>query len=294
MKLLAAFITACLLCPLAYITTTPDRTPDPPRAVVIVDTGIRSTHHAVESNFLGGIDMSGSGTLNDKHGHGTAMADLVVRQNPKAAVWVVKVTREDSAGTTHDDMQRALEWVRDTDVVRATCVLLAFGGGHVQTPRDTPLRDVIGELRALDIPVVVCAGNWHEEEVKEGNVEGMSEPAIFPETVSVGATQAGNYLPEPWSGRITVGESRTDVFTPGRFFVAGSLSDDFYQPVHGTSCSAAVVAGAISALSDELWTRRRAWPTVDEIEAALRWRRNQKYPVLDTKQARRYLRRVVR
>lgn len=146
----------------------------------------------------------------DGHGHGTHVAGTiaaldngygVVGVAPGARIWSVRVLNS-MGGGTDETVRCGLEWVRDhADIIDVAN--MSLGGSLEERVRDlygacgdSLVKDtnddrrpnpemkfdrtwqVICELKALNIPVVVAAGNADEE-------VGFHVPAAYPEAITV-------------------------------------------------------------------------------------------------------------
>ncbi len=235
-------------------------------AVAVLSTGVNPRHEALVERTLPGRNFSGQGDPadagdGDVHGLGTHLAGLIVGRPtdlltegiaPGARVVPLKITQGQDVDpiTTFARINEALNWVLEEGAMGETpvsVVLLPHYLPGLRTrpdPRDSDdvrtLRKLVARLRERRVPVVVPAGNGYVPTAPE---QGMSCPAIFPETISVGAVYGrdipplgkGNPLfaypsskaevyfsradrPAVFSARLgerVGGEGRTDIFAPG-------------------------------------------------------------------------------
>jgi subtilisin family serine protease len=194
-----------------------------------------------------------------------------------------------------------------------TVVNMSLGDdGNYDTTNPFPmdsLRNKVNALRLAGVAVVVSAGNGF---YSHNSQQGMSYPAIFPESVSVGAVYdadiGGPYTYSSGAVAHTTGANRlcpfsqrlfrtgdsdtglttgTDVFAPGAAVRStGIQSDDGYSILmHGTSQSAPATAGLIVLMQEyHLRLTQTAvndtgvLPSVDDIET---WLRRGALPVND-------------
>lgn len=244
--------------------------------IAVLDTGVDASpcfdsRVAYEQSFV-------SATAFDGHGHGSRVARLVLDEAGDDAQLVVLKVVDDRGHAYGADVDEALLWVlahhHEYDI-RSVC-LAVVSGGNLTEPYESTTRFYIQCLRAERIPVCCPAGNRY------AGVEGMTAPAIFPETISVGAFDR-RHLPAPYSQRLAYA---TDVFTDGT------------EPGgwEGTSFACARIAGFVTRLQ-EPWIRKRrnrgTLPPVGLLEEALRWKRGA-YPELDRKKALRGVKRLAR
>ena len=105
--------------------------------------------------------------------------------------------RNDGGGS-FDAVDQALNWVLDNHVTFNITVVSISLGDESNLTDDAPFdesstRRLVGQLRELNIPVVVAAGNDYFQFKKQG----MSFPTILRETVSVGAVYRGDHIRKP-------------------------------------------------------------------------------------------------
>ncbi|MCK6470529.1 MAG: S8 family serine peptidase [Planctomycetes bacterium] len=265
--------------------------------VAVLDTGLRTTHLdfadkvLAQKNFT---DDSNADDASDGNGHGTHVAGIVCAGGihtgvaPGAKIVPLKVL-DDSGSGYYDDIEAALQWVVENhEAYNITVVNLSVvSGGCLTAPYNNGVREKIQTLRALRIPVTAAAGNRYHE---NGGKQGMCAPAVFPETVSVGALYAVDVGPSSFgtsraystaaqrvaafSQRLSEaqgGESRTDVFAPGAPMTSSGIGDDSDSATAmGTSQAAPLVAGVVLLLQEHWLRHKGQLPTVEEVEAALR------------------------
>ncbi len=157
--------------------------------VAVLDTGIDLEHP--DLNVAGGYDCTGSGTYDDRHGHGTHVAGIIgARDNstgvvgvaPGARLWAVKVFNDQGSGYS-SWLICGIDWV----VERADTIDVAnFSGGASGSNTANcggttdPLHQAVCRLVSAGVPFVVAAGN-------DGKDASNTVPAAYPETIAVGA-----------------------------------------------------------------------------------------------------------
>ncbi|MBN1267397.1 MAG: S8 family serine peptidase, partial [Anaerolineales bacterium] len=155
------------------------------------------------------------------------------------------------------DQIRGLERVYE---LRATYSIAAVNmslGGDLYTDEaacdiaETDLKYIIDQLRSVDIPVVVSAGNGSSR-------SGLSSPACISTAISVGSVTLSDQV-----SSFSNTSSFLDFYAPGSG-VNSSLPGNLFGYKSGTSMAAPEVAGAFALL-------KSAFPgaTVDELYAAM-------------------------
>lgn len=275
--------------------------------VAVLDTGLRTTHLdfagkvLAQRNFTDDHDGDAN-NAGDGNGHGTHVAGIVCADGihtgvaPGAKIVALKVLSDSGSGY-YDDIEAALQWVIENHkTYNITVVNLSIvSGGCLTEPYTSGVREKIQTLRALRIPVTAAAGNRYHE---NGGKQGMCAPAVFPETVSVGALYAADIGPSTFgtskaystaalrvaafSQRLSEalgGECRTDVFAPGAPMTSSGIGDDSDSATAMGTSQAAPLAAGVVLLMQEHWLRHTGQlPTVDQVEDALR---NGSTPVAD-------------
>jgi subtilase family protein len=268
-------------------------------SVAVLDTGLRTTH----VDFSGRVPAARNFTSDnggdpfnaaDGNGHGTNVGGIIAANSihvgiaPGASILPLKVLPNQGAGSFFA-IDQALQWVIDNRAaynIGAVNLSLSDGGNYTSQPSDA-IRTKFQTLRAARVAVVCAAGN----EFYPLSQQGMGYPAIFPESVSVGAVfdadvgaigytdgaQAATTGPDrvtPFSQRLhpnVQATNRTDIFAPGAPITSsGNLSDTGASTQHGTSQAAPVMAGVILLLQEYHLRVTGTLPTVDKLEAWLR------------------------
>ncbi|MGH8638701.1 MAG: S8 family serine peptidase, partial [Burkholderiales bacterium] len=174
--------------------------------------------------------------------------------------------------------------------ITAVCMSLGDGGNYQSDDQFAAdeMRLVIADLRARNVAVVVAAGNDY---FTHNSQQGMGYPAIFRDTVSVGAVydfdeggfsyssgaQAFSTAPDrltPFSQRLHPKVSkpcRTDIFAPGAPVTSSGINSDTGESVqHGTSQATPVTVGVLLLLQQYFKDRTGQLPAVDKLEAWIR------------------------
>lgn len=229
--------------------------------VAVLDTGVDLSHPDLATRWRGGtnswFDPYGQhASPVDLVGHGTAAAGTVLGGDDTRAYgmapgasWIAARLFDDRGSSKASSMHQAFQWVLDPDgnpatddvpdVVNGSWVL---GAGPSCTLSFQP---DVQALRAAGVLPVFAAGNF-------GPGAGTSaSPGNYPESVSVGAVDAGDALwPYTSAGPSTCGgRSRAfpDLVAPGVSVTSADLYGGF-QALTGTSVAAPHVAGALALL----------------------------------------------
>jgi subtilisin family serine protease len=264
--------------------------------VAVIDTGVDYNNPALGGGFgpgnkvVAGYDFA-DGTANPMavySQHGTAVAGLIASSDPNdlgvapgADIVALRVT--DSSNTASlANVASALEWVINNHAtynITAINMSLSDGGNYVQNwyandgGDGQQITQLIGQLTAMNIPVIVATGNSFSGSQGEGFA------AIVAGTISVTATDlSGTLLSDAQRlGTALGGASATTIAAPGEGLTApagdsGTATDD------GTSFAAALVTGGVTLLQDIYQSRFGSLPTVAQIKS---WLQGGSTPVND-------------
>lgn len=311
--------------------------------VVVIDSGINTEHISFTGRLIPGRNFSQDGGPDEMrdtgsengaivpNGHGSNVAGIIAGNRlpafeglPTGIAFDAKIVPlKVFPGGQFEQINESLQWVLDNRErvlkehgVLISVVNMSLGVPGLNVKNDEGLqnaivkqRDLIRQLRANNVAVVVSSGNSYAS--KTPNEQGMSVPAIIKETTSVAAVYDTNLplgvppLPRTYidggtvkravMGRLTVfsqrlgeregGAFRTDICGPG-FFVTSAGPAVGPDPTRsrttqdGTSQAAPTISGVI-LLAQQRWRDRiqaanpasfdiKALPSVDVIEKALR------------------------
>jgi subtilisin family serine protease len=164
--------------------------------VAIVDTGLDFLHPDLVP--LGAACFTAFATCQDDEGHGTHVGGIVAARDntqdvvgvaPGAMLYAVKVL--DGNGTGSDSTVMAgLDWIYQTRTESTMALspsirVVNMSLGREGTLDDNPaLRQAVQRLHALDVTIVVSAGNDPDLEVP------AQVPATYPEVLAVASTTA--------------------------------------------------------------------------------------------------------
>jgi type VI secretion system secreted protein VgrG len=265
--------------------------------VAVIDTGVNYAHEALGGGLgsgykvLAGYDFTqnSSDPQATASQHGTAVAGLIASSDPNhpgvapgADIAALKVFSSANQGS-FQYVAEALQWVIDHHAqygITAVNLSMADGNTYAQNwfAQDggigQKITSLIGQLDALNIPVIAATGNSFNGQ------QGVGFPAIVPDTISVTSTGASGTVLSSDAQRLGTaigGASATDIATPGEGLVAPVQGNQF-ATVDGTSFAAAEVSGAVVLLQQIYEQRFGQLPTVDQIDT---WLQEGSDPVSD-------------
>jgi len=195
--------------------------------VAVLDTGVDASHPLLIGSVTLAADATGGGTASDVHGHGTAVAGVVVADGGASVVAVAPAARVLSVRVA-DEQGAATSWN-----IAAGIALAAREGARVINVSLSPMqRDTIvlrqAELtRLADALVVFAAGNTG---VRENGAS--SDKALFVAAVDrdLGLAEISSYGPF------------VDIAAPG-VEIRTTLLGDKTGAASGTSFAAPIVSG---------------------------------------------------
>jgi subtilisin family serine protease len=269
--------------------------------VAVLDTGLRTSHGDFAGRVLQGRNFTSDNGANpsnpsDGNGHGTNVAGIICAGSihtgiaPGARIVPIKVLGNDGGGS-FAQIRDALQWTLDHRAelgISAVCMSL---GAANNLASDAGLSsDAVGlrldELTAAGVACCVAAGNDY---FTHGSAQGMSYPAIFRQTISVGAVydanegsfsyRSGAVAHATAADRITPFSQRlhqkvgglcaTDIFAPGAPVTSSGITSDSGSSIqHGTSQATPVVAGVVLLLQSYHLRTTGRMPSVADIQ---RW-----------------------
>jgi thermitase len=215
----------------------------PDVVVAILDTGIDLAHPDLVGRLLPGFDfVNGDADPSADHPHGVQVTGLfganadnavqVAGVDHFAQILPVKVLDQYNAGWT-SDLIEGLYWAADHGAHVISMSLIDY-------PPDPALLAALQYARARGAVLVACAGN-----AGFGNAD-QSAPGLYPETISVGWTDATDSLGESGLNSSATGAA-LDLVAPGvlTYTITSAGGSPFF-----TGCSAAtpIAAGVASLL----------------------------------------------
>lgn len=269
--------------------------------VAVLDTGLRSTHVDFAGRVVPGRNFTSDyggdpAEITDGNGHGTSVAGIACAGRihtgiaPNARVVPVKVLTNDGTGR-FTDIRDALDWVLDRRASLGISALCLATGASDNRTTDTDMPgDAIGallqELTDEGVCCCVAAGNDY---YAHGGMQGMCYPAVFRQTISVGAVydaDEGSFRYRdgakaftsdsdrltPFTQRLhrTVGgPCATDTFAPGSPITSSGILNDTGESIqYGASQAAPVVLGVVALLQSFYLRTMGHLPTVVDVK---RW-----------------------
>ncbi|MGF7120770.1 S8 family serine peptidase [Rhodococcus sp. TAF43] len=269
--------------------------------VAVLDTGLRSTHVDFAGRVVPGRNFTSDyggdpAEITDGNGHGTSVAGIACAGRihtgiaPNARVVPVKVLANDGTGR-FADIRDALDWVLDRRASLGISALCLATGASDNRTTDTDMPgDAIGallqELTDEGVCCCVAAGNDY---YAHGGMQGMCYPAVFRQTISVGAVydaDEGSFRYRdgakafasdsdrltPFTQRLhrTVGgPCATDTFAPGSPITSSGILNDTGESIqYGASQATPVVLGVVALLQSFYLRTMGHLPTVVDVK---RW-----------------------
>ena len=257
-------------------------------SVAVIDTGVNYRHEAFGGGLgeghqvVGGYDFAegDSDPFATSWQHGTAVAGLIASSDPAhpgvapgAGIVALRVFGDDNKGD-FDRIAEALQWVIDNhEQFHISAVNLSISDGNNYTRNwyaadngiGQKMATLIGQLRALNIPVVTATGNSFKGE------QGVGYTAIDPQTISVTSTDATDALVANAQrlGSEKGGDAATDLAAPGVGLTAPA-EGNLFTNVEGTSFSTPLVTGAVVLLQQLYQSRYGQLPSVSDLEGWLK------------------------
>jgi subtilisin family serine protease len=265
-------------------------------SVAVIDTGVDFNNPALGGGFgpnnkvIAGFDFADNtaNPIATASQHGTSIAGLIGSDDPNdlgvaPGVNIVALRVTDSSNTASlTSIANALQWVINNHSqynITSINMSLSDGGNYAQNwfANDNGdgerITSLIGQLSAMNIPVIAATGNSFSGQQGEGFA------AIVAGTISVTATDlSGNLLSSAQRlGSAIGGASATTIAAPGEGLTAPS-GDSGTATVEGTSFATALVTGGVTLLQDIYESRFGSLPTVDQIKS---WIQQSATPVHD-------------
>ncbi|WP_030681417.1 S8 family peptidase [Streptomyces cellulosae] len=236
--------------------------------VAVLDTGVDTTHPDLASVVTESKDFSGTGSTDDRVGHGTHVAATVAGSGarsgglyrgvaPGAEILSAKVLNDSGEGSS-SSVIAGLEWAAARGAKVANLSL-----GHTDTPGNDPVETAVNALsKSTGMLTVAAAGNDGPRPMT------LSSPSTADSALAVGAVDDKDRIADFSSTGPTADSAlKPDLTAPGVDIVSakaahGELGDpaaDGYVSMSGTSMATPHVAGAAAILAQRHpdWTGER-------------------------------------
>ncbi len=253
-------------------------------AVAVIDTGVDYNNSALGGGFgpnnkvIAGYDFADNSAnpMATSSQHGTAVAGLIGSDDPSdlgvaPGVNIVALRVTDSTNTgTLNSVASALQWVVNNHSeynITSVNMSLSDSGNYAGNwfandgGAGQQITELIGQLSAMNIPVIAATGNSFTGQQGEGFA------AIVAGTISVTATDlSGNLLSNAQRlGTALGGSSATTIAAPGEGLTAPSGASGT-STVEGTSFATALVTGGVTLLQNIYLSRFGSLPTVAQLK----------------------------
>ncbi|MBV8308760.1 MAG: S8 family serine peptidase [Planctomycetaceae bacterium] len=250
----------------------------------VIDTGVDYNNPALGGGFgpgakvMAGYDFATNtpDPMATNSQHGTAVAGLIGSDDPNnlgvapgVNIVALRVTDSDNTASL-SSIASALQWVINNHSqynITVVNMSLSDGGNYAQNwfAQDggvgEQITNLVGQLQAMNIPVVSATGNSFTGQQGEGFT------AIVAGVISVTATDSSGdqLLPDAQRlGPVTGMGTMTDLAAPGAGMVAPT-GDSGYSSVEGTSFATPLVTGAVVLLQQIYQARFGTLPTVNQV-----------------------------
>jgi PGF-CTERM protein len=224
--------------------------------IAVLDTGVNESHPAIDDEVVE-KDFTGEGTTDDKVGHGTHVAGIIVSDNetytgiaPNASLMDLRVIDSYGGGSASAIID-AIEYATNND---ADIVSMSLGATAVYERSDDPLEEAVNAAADNGTVVVVAAGN-------AGPYYGtVGTPGIHEDVITVGASNvsAGELADFSSRGPTPGHHLKPDLVAPGVGVVSADHDGGFVNK-SGTSMATPVVSGVAALLLEEhsTWSPQR-------------------------------------
>lgn len=227
--------------------------------VAIVDTGVDVSHPALAKNIIGGYNAISGTSFNDDNGHGTHVAGIVTQVAPEVSLLVIKVLDAKGAGSM-DAVVNGLKWAASWRGPKGEWVnIVNMSLGSPQS--NIPMWDLLRAMANSRKTIFAAAGNEGD-----GNIATpeLSYPAVYPETISIGAVDFASR-----ATRFTNSDKSVDMAAPGDN-IQSTWPDGRYAVLSGTSMACPAAAGLAALYMEKYRMRFGEDPTPAELRVVMK------------------------
>jgi subtilisin family serine protease len=230
--------------------------------VAVLDTGIDTDHPDLAGKTAVSQDFTGTGGVEDGHGHGTHVASIITGTGaasggqyrgvaPDVTLAVGKVL-DDTGWGTDDSVLAGMRWAAAESGAKVVNMSLGSGPSDGQDPMSVAVNTLSRQYGTL---FVISAGNF-------GADRSVSSAASADDALAVGSVSKQDE-PSDFSSRgprVGDGAAKPEISAPGGGIVAarpagvpplGEPVGDGYQRLDGTSMAAPHVAAAAAVLAQQ-------------------------------------------
>jgi len=192
---------------------------DPPKSLVVIDTGFDTTLPKISDALIfeactldwsncpnGQSFQEGTGSAllptylwrSSSFSHGTEMASIALSNYPAVKLVLIRLTAASSSGarlpTYETSVARAFDWVLNNQTkFNIGAVAMAqghhnLGFGKAYCPNSPGVQNKIKALKEIGVPVFLPAGN-------AGDTSKIDWPACLPESIAIGAINNKGQIP---------------------------------------------------------------------------------------------------
>ncbi len=264
--------------------------------VAVIDTGVDYNNPALGGGFgpsnkvIAGYDFADNTAdpMATTSQHGTAIAGLIGSDDPNdlgvaPGVNIVALRVTDSTNTASlSSVANALQWVINNHSeynITAVNMSLSDGGNYAQNwfandgGAGQQVTELIGQLTAMNIPVIAATGNSFTGQQGEGLRRDRRRHDQRDRDGPLGQSA----VERPAAGLGDRGRSATTIAAPGEGLTAPS-GDSGTATVEGTSFATALVTGGVTLLQEIYQSRFGSLPTVAQIKT---WIQQSATPIHD-------------
>jgi len=221
------------------------------KKIAVLDTGIDSTHPALQGRVGAEENFSDSQSTTDVFGHGTHVAGIIAGSGevqgvaPQAELLNGKVLNDSGSGSA-SSVIAGINWA----IAQGANVINLSLGAPIEED-NTPLNQAVRDAVARGAVVVVASGNCGSNCPSSscGGFTGVTMPGNTAEAVTVGTVDKSNNAACFSSGELRGGKIKPDVMAPGLGIVSSVPGGT--EAKSGTSMSTPFVAGAAALVMEK-------------------------------------------